>query len=168
MTIRRHLVRHLMLPLVALIAIGSASAHPHHDGEVVAKNDLTVSHAYTAASTPTAHGIHVYLTIENSGAEPDRLIEARVPFADPARFEANVIGADGALEVRTVPAIVIDGGQALTLQPGSARLVFDDVSKVMRPGELFALTLTFERAGTIEMIGEVGAREDGAPDEPSS
>lgn len=157
---RRLLAALTLAALVAAPAITPASAH--HDGEIVEKNGVRVSHAYTEPTAAAAHGIHVYLTIENTGGAADRLVAASVPFANAARIEANVVGDDGTLSVREVPALAVSAGQTLVLQPGSVRLVFDDVSKALEPGELFSMTLTFETAGEITVVAEV---EHGEEDE---
>lgn len=127
----------------------------HHDGETVEKSGIRVSHAHTHEAAATAHGIHVYLTIENTGDTPDRLVSAAVPFANAGRFEANVLAADGTLGIQAVPAIAVEPGQTLVLQPGSIRVVFDNVQKPVTAGSHFDMTLVFENAGPLEMVVEV-------------
>ncbi|WP_420393425.1 copper chaperone PCu(A)C [Acuticoccus sp.] len=148
--------------LATAIALSvTTAALAHHDGEVVEANGMRASHAHTDAPAATAHGIYVYMTIENLSDAPDRLLGATVPFAQPARFEASVIDSAGNLSITAVSAVNIAPGQTLTLQPGGLRLVFDDVQRRLEPGELFPVTLRFEGAGTLKLIGEVERDEDG-------
>jgi periplasmic copper chaperone A len=65
----------------------------HHDGDRFAAEAITVSHAWTVETSATAHAIEVFLTIDNEGEAPDRLVAASVRFADPAVFQAAVVGA---------------------------------------------------------------------------
>lgn len=153
-------MRFITLCAAALaVAFTTSVASAHHDGEIVEKNGVRASHAHTAEPAAASHGIDVYLTIENLSDAPDRLIAAEVPFAAPGRFEANVLGADGTLTVAVVPAVALAPGQTVTMQPGGLRLVFDDVKRELHAGDHFELTLTFETAGTLVMVGEVEAAD---------
>jgi copper(I)-binding protein len=147
-------MRHF-LPALGLAALLAVPAIAHHDGDTFQKSGLVISHAHTDEPSPSAHSIHVYMTVENTGDAADRLVAASVPFAAAGRFEANVLGADGVLTVATVPAIAIEPGQTVSMEPGSIRIVFDDVKRTISAGEHFDMTLTFENAGTVEVEVEI-------------
>lgn len=144
-----------ILPILGALALMALPAIAHHDGDISRAADIRVSHAHTDEPSPTAHGITVYLSVENTGSERDRLTGATVDFANPGVFQANVIGADGTLEVREVSAIAIAPGQSLSLEPGGAWIAFSDVKRTLEGGDHFHMTLTFERAGPIEVEVEV-------------
>ena len=48
-------------------------------------------------------------------------------------------------------------GQSVYLEPGGARIAFDDVKRTITVGDHFHMTLTFERAGPIDVEVEVEA-----------
>jgi copper(I)-binding protein len=150
--------RLLGLTLAAGLA---SSAVAHHAGEVVKAGDLLVSHAWTYEVAAMAHAADVYLTIENQGDAPDRLIAASVDFAKEVEIQAPVV-EDGVLKTATVQAVEIAPGQTLTFQPGGVHLVLQSVQRMFEHGQHFDLALTFERAGTVEV--EVEVEEPG--DEP--
>ena len=138
-----------------LLAAGlTSSALAHHAGERATAGDLSVSHAWTVEVAALAHAVDVYLTIENRGGAPDRLIAAAVDFADEVEIQAPVV-EDGVLKTATVRAVEIAPGQTLTFQPGGVHLVLQSVQRTFEHGQHFDLTLTFERAGSIEVEVEV-------------
>lgn len=154
-----------LVPAALVAALLAAPVMAHHDGEIVTAGALRLSHAWTEETGATAHAIEVYLTIENTGAEPDRLVAARTDFTRPAMFQAPVLQADGTLAVQEVAALEIAPGQSLTLQPGSIHLVLNDVKRRLEGGEHFDLVLEFARAGAVEIEVEIEhADEEGEHD----
>jgi hypothetical protein len=157
----------MIVTMLGALVLMALPAIAHHAGEIFRAGNIRVSHAHVEAPTPTAHGVHVYLTVENTGDEADRLTAASVDFANPGVFQTSVLGADGTLSVRDVKAIAIAPGQSLMLEPGAARIAFDDVGRILKGGEVFDMTLTFERAGTldVEVLVEDHDTDDQVPDE---
>ena len=147
---------------LALAAGLATSALAHHAGEVVEAGDLHVGHGWTYEVAAMAHAVDVYLTIENEGEEPDRLIGASVDFASKIEIQAPVV-EDGVLKTATVEAVEIAPGQTLTFQPGGVHLVLQSVQKAFDHGEHFDLALTFEKAGTVEV--EIEVEEPGHEDD---
>ena len=139
----------------ALLAATATYAYAHHDGERFKVGDLMVSHAYTYENAASAHATRVYLTIENTGAEADRLIGAAVDFAAKVVFEGQTVDGEGTLAVTEVTAFGIAPGQTLTLQPGAMWIELEGVKQAFEHGEHFDMTLTFEKAGTVEIEVEI-------------
>ena len=143
--------RLLGLTLAAGLATSAAA---HHAGEVVSAGNLHVGHAWTYEVAAMAHAVDVYLTIDNEGDAPDRLIAASVDFADTIEIQAPVV-EDGVLKTATVQAVEIAPGQTLTFQPGGVHLVLQSVQRAFEHGQHFDLALTFEKAGTVEVEVEI-------------
>jgi copper(I)-binding protein len=140
----------------ALLSLGLAGpAAAHHAGETFELGKLVISHAWMHENAEMAHATSVYLTIDNQGAEADRLIGAEVEFADEAVFQAQTVGADDALEVRDVSGVEIAPDQVLTLKPGAIWLELESVRRTFEHGDHFDMRLTFEKAGTIEIEVEI-------------
>lgn len=144
-----------------VLAATATYAFAHHDGERFKVGDLMVSHAYMYENAATAHATKVYLTIENVGADADRLVGASVDFATKVVFEGQAIDADGTLAVTEVTAVSIAPGQTLTLQPGAIWIELEGVKETFEHGEHFDMTLTFEKAGTVEIEVEIEELPDG-------
>jgi copper(I)-binding protein len=147
--------------LLAAMALAALPALAHHDGEIFRAGDIRVSHVHTDEPAAAAHGIFVYLTVENTGETADRLISASVDFANPGRFQANVVGGDGTLRVREVRAIAVEPGQVVFLEPGGARIALDDVQRTIKAGDHFHMQLEFENAGPLEVEVEVEGHAEG-------
>jgi copper(I)-binding protein len=95
-------------------------------------------------------------------------VAARTDFTQPAIFQAPVLAADGTLVVRDMDAIQIAPGQSLTLQPGSIRLVLNDVQRRLEGGEHFDLVLEFETAGPATVEVEIEHHDETHRHGPSS
>lgn len=151
----------------ALFSLGLACpAIAHHDGEIYKQGDLVVSHAWMHENAAMAHSTSVYLTVDNQGSEADRLIGAKVDFAD-AVFQAQTVGADGTLEVRDISGIKIEPDQVLTLKPGVVWIELEGVRRMFGHGEHFDMTLTFEKAGTVEIEVEIEPLDEHDDEETS-
>jgi copper(I)-binding protein len=113
-----------------------------------------VGHAWTYEVAKMAHAVDVYLTIDNQGDAPDRLIAASVDFAAGVQIQAPVLEG-GVLKTATVQAVEIAPGQTLTFQPGGVHLVLQSVQRTFEHGQHFELALTFEKAGEVEVEVEI-------------
>jgi copper(I)-binding protein len=162
------------LKAAALAAILAAPAvgFAHHAGEVFRLGDeVMVSHAWTEETGETSHSVDVFLTIENQGDAAVRLVAATTGFSDAGRFQAPVLGDDGALAIREVPAIEVAPGQTVTFQPGGVHIVLPNVKQGFEGGEHFDMTLDFGEAGTVAIEVEVEHHDGEAEhdhDEPES
>jgi copper(I)-binding protein len=148
------LMRKLML--AAALSLGlAAPLAAHHAGEALKAGSLVISHAWMYENAGMGHSTSVFLTIDNQGAAPDRLIAAETGFADHAVLQAQTLSAEGVLEIKDVAALQVNPGQVLTLKPGVVWLELESVHQTFEHGEHFDLTLTFEKAGRIEVEVEI-------------
>ena len=123
---------------------------------------LTVSEP---RSRPTSSGATVaggYLTITNAGAEADRLIRAASPRA--TRTELHEMAMDGnMMTMRPVTSIEVPANGSVKLEPGGFHIMFLDIPKPFAANETIPVSLTFEKAGQIdvELIVRVRAGQSG-------
>lgn len=146
--------------LAASLFTLSLPAWAHHVGEMWQTGDIVVSHGWTYENARMGHAMNVYVTIENQGDAPERLLTAAAAFADHIHLQAQTLTADGALAISEVPAIQINPGQVLTLQPGAAWIELESVQQTFEHGDHFDLTLTFENAGALTIEIEVEEPDD--------
>lgn len=112
----------------------------------------------TPAGATTAGG---YMTITNTGSEPDRLIGGALPQADHVmvhemKMEGNVMQmreVQGGLEVKP--------GQKVELNPSSYHIMFMGLREPLKQGETLKGQLRFEKAGPVDVeyrVEGVGAQ----------
>lgn len=108
----------------------------------------------------------IFLTIENHQADEDRLVSASTDAAEMTGVHTHIAGADGVMKMREVSdgfAIPAKGEHAL--QRGGDHIMLMGVTRALKDGDLVHLTLTFERAGVVEVDVPVdNARQDAAMD----
>ena len=151
--------RHLSAAAMLLAALPRpAPAQPAHLAPIRA-GDLVLTAPWSRAAGQGGTGAG-YLTIRNAGAAPDRLLSATTPAAGRVELHSHVRDGD-VLRMRPVTAIDLPAGQAVSLQPGGLHLMLIGLTQPLRQGETVPVTLTFERAGTVQAslaIQAAGAR----------
>lgn len=132
--------------LVALLVAPLFPA-PAHDYRL---GDIEIVHPWARATAVLARTGAVYLTLANQGAELDHLLGVATPRARKARLHSHIV-ADGIVKMRPVKAIEISPGDPAVLQPGGFHIMLMGLEAPLEAGTAFPLTLSFERAGAIEV-----------------
>lgn len=151
--------RFFVLALLTASVLGQpALAHDFKSGTIELK------HPWSRVAPPVAPVLGGYVTIINTGSEPDRLIGGSSVIAGKFEIHESTL-VDGVAKMRPLKdGLVINPGQTVDLQPGGTHIMF--VAPTSRPaeGQKFAGTLVFEKAGTINVefavqgMGEVPAK----------
>jgi copper(I)-binding protein len=102
----------------------------------------------------TVEGVKVsagYMTVSNPGDINDRLVSASSPAA--GKTELHIMEtADGVMKMRMAgDGIATPAGGTVNLAPGGAHLMFLDLPAALKDGTTIPVTLTFEKAGSIEV-----------------
>jgi copper(I)-binding protein len=106
-----------------------------------------------------------YLTITNTGSEPDSLIGGSVAFAK--NVEVHEMKMDnGVMKMRMMAnGLEIKPGQTVTLKPGGYHLMFTGMKQPLKKGEHVKVTLQFAKAGKADVdfaVESIGAMHGGA------
>jgi periplasmic copper chaperone A len=140
----------LALALVAGI-VGPTSAHSVKIGS------LTITDLWTRATPPKAPTAGGYLTIENAGDAPDRLVAVASPLTGHVELHQMSM-KDGTMIMRPAEnGIEIPAGQTVTLAPGGFHIMFMGLKSAFAEGEKVPVVLTFEKAGSVETFLHVQA-----------
>ncbi|MBN9222756.1 MAG: copper chaperone PCu(A)C [Mesorhizobium sp.] len=161
----RFLSRFQRLGAVALaLALAFAGVHSvtAHEFKV---GDLEIEHPWSRATPAGAKVAGGYFTIINKGGTSDRLLSISSDVSDKA--ELHEMGVkDGVMTMRPVEGgLDIPAGGKVALAPGGYHLMFIGLKRQPKQGEKFAATLTFEKAGTVnvefavEGMGETGGMD---------
>jgi copper(I)-binding protein len=135
-------------------ALAAAAAIGILSGAVMAEPTVTVGEgavhdAWARASIGPMRTSAAYLTLEVTGEEVDRLIAAASPLAEAAGLHTHVMDGDVA-RMRPVAAIEIAPGAPTVLEPGGLHIMLTGLKQPLVEGDTAPLSLTFERAGTVE------------------
>lgn len=114
------LVKTLALGLVLSAATQGVLAHDYEAGP------LAIDHPWARATPPGAPVAGGYLTITNTGTEPDRLLGGSSDAAEAVEIHESTI-TDGVARMRPAEdGIAIAPGETLRLEPGAAHIMFVD------------------------------------------
>jgi periplasmic copper chaperone A len=136
-------------------ALASCLLSPALRAEDVGPGNLVVTQAWSRATPGGAKVAGGYLTIENRGNAPDRLLSGSTQLAKRLEIHALVVN-DGVMTMRpVVDGLAIAPGGRLKFAPGGYHLMFVDLNSPLRQGEQIPVMLNFEHAGAIKAIFEV-------------
>jgi periplasmic copper chaperone A len=143
---------------LALLALAPARA------DEVKAGDLVISQGWARATPNGAKIGGGYLTIENKGSAPDRLLGGSADFA--GKVEVHEMSMDGGvMKMRPMEkGLTIDAGKTVKLAPGGYHLMIMDLKSQLKQGEKVPVTLEFEKAGKVTVsldVEGVGAQGPG-------
>jgi periplasmic copper chaperone A len=144
----------LLSVTLAALALSSAFAHDYTVGP------LKIDHPWARATPKGASVAGGYLKITNNGTTPDRLIGGSTDAAK--KFEIHEMSMDGGvMKMRELPdGLVIPPGATVELKPGSYHVMMTGIAKPLMKGDHVKASLTFEKAGKVEVefyVEAVGA-----------
>ncbi len=144
-------VRSSALAILAFAAIfvGPATA------QQVKAGDLVIDHAWARATPGGAKVGGGYLTIENKGTAPDKLIDESSPAA--GKIEVHEMSTNnGVMTMRPMKGgLSIPPGQSVTLVPGGYHLMMTELKGPLKQGGKVPVTLNFEKAGKVDVTLDV-------------
>jgi periplasmic copper chaperone A len=147
-----------LIPAIIALAIGAAQAHEYKVGS------LEIGHPWTRATPKGATVAGGYLKITNKGTAADRLTAAT--FTAAPRVEIHEMAMSGTtMQMRPLPnGIEIKPGETVEFKPGSYHIMFMNLKTPLEKGQRVKGTLTFEKAGPVEVefvVDAVGAQTPG-------
>lgn len=147
--------------LLSILSLASARA------EDVKAGDLVISQAWSRATPGGAKIAGGYLTIENKGTAPDRLIGGSGDIAGKVEVHEMAMN-NGVMTMRPLDkGLAIEPGKTVKLAPGGYHLMMFDLKGPLKQGEKVPVTLEFEKAGKVNLsldVQGVGAQAPGGMD----
>jgi periplasmic copper chaperone A len=126
--------------------------------------DLVITQAWTRATPGGAKTGGGFLTIENKGTAPDKLVGASADGAGKIEVHEMAMN-DGVMKMRPVEGgLTIDPGKTVKLAPGGYHLMMMDLKNPLKQGDKVPVTLEFEKAGKVAVtldVQGVGAQGPG-------
>ena len=161
-------MRKIAAGFAALLAVlmSDLAAAPAQAQEVKA-GDLVITQAWSRATPNGAKIGSGYLTIENKGASPDRLVGVAADVAGKVEVHEMAMN-NGVMTMRPLDnGLTIDPGKTVKLAPSGYHLMIMDLKSPLKQGDKLPLTLQFEKAGKVAVtldVQGVGAQGPGAGD----
>jgi copper(I)-binding protein len=150
---------------LAYAALLSALIAAPARAEEVKAGDLTITQAWSRATPKGAKIGSGYLTIENKGSAPDRLVGISADIAGKVEVHEMAMN-NGVMTMRPLDkGLTIDPGKTVKLAPGGYHLMLFDLKSPLKQGDTLPITLEFERAGKVKVsldVQGVGAQGPGA------
>lgn len=141
-------MKNIVFTLTAALLGFSATAVVAHDYKL---GPIEITHPYARATPPNAPVSGGYMTIRNTGGEADRLIGGKAGFAKKVEIHEMSMEND-VMKMRELPGgLEIPAGGEVELKPGGFHVMFIGLDGQLKDGETRAVTLTFEKAGSIDI-----------------
>lgn len=139
------------LTLGALFSLADAEAK-----EIKAGN-LVISQPWSRQSPMAADVAAGFMAITNAGEEADRLVKVETPISGVVQLHDMRMEGDVMKMAELPDGIAIPPGATVELKPKSLHIMFMGLTSQPIEGESFAATLTFEKAGKVDVEFEVSA-----------
>ena len=116
---------------------------------------ITVENPYARPPMGGGKVAAAYMTLVNAGKEDDRLVRAEGDVAGRIELHTHIMekAPDGGtiMKMRQVPFMQVPAGGRTELKPGGLHIMLIGVTKPIKPGDAFDLTLVFEKAGKVKV-----------------
>ena len=138
----------------AIVFLSCGAIAPSHAEDVKA-GDLVISQPWSRATPGGAKVGTGYLTIENRGTTPDRLVSGSTDAAKKLEVHEMAM-TNGVMTMRAVEGgIVIVPGKTVSLAPGGYHLMLFELKGTLKQGEKVPVTLKFAKAGEVKLSLDV-------------
>jgi periplasmic copper chaperone A len=134
--------------LIAVLLVGAMSS------AMAQTSNIEVDHAWARATPGGAKTAAIYLTLVNKGTAPDRLMAAATSAAGKAEIHSTTED-NGVMRMRPVDSIEVKPGMPVTFKPGGYHVMLMDLKAPLKEGQQVPLTLTFEKAGKVDVTAAV-------------
>ena len=123
--------------------------------------DLTFENAWLRATPPNATVAAGYVMITNVGSSADRLIGVAAPFANKNEIHEMAMSG-GVMQMRELPqGILVQPGAQVVLKPGGLHFMFMHLQEPLLAGQIWPVTLIFEKAGATALNMQVKEQAGG-------
>ena len=128
-----------------LLCAAPALAHDYSVGA------LKIGHPWSRATPKAAPVGAGFLTVTNTGTTDDRLVSVAAGVSKTVEIHEMAV-IDGVMRMRALDrGLTVPAGGSVTLKPGGLHVMFIDLAAPLEAGRAFKGTLTFEKAGPVEV-----------------
>ncbi len=144
-------LRTVSLFSLSMLLSGAALSHEYKAG------DIAIAHPHARATVPGQPAAAAYIGLDNAGKAGDKLVGASSPVAKSV--EIHTMSMDNnVMRMREVKAIELAPGAKISMKPGDGyHLMLLGLTKELKAGDKFPMTLVFEKFGPLEVSVSVDA-----------
>ena len=136
----------MRLVLLALALAAPVSAQDHRAGSI------TIAHPVLRVASPVSKTGAGYLTISNSGAQPDRLIAVTTNAATRSDLHGTIANGNVMQMRAQAGGVPIPAGGRVIFAPGGLHVMFIGLKSPVPVGTKVAARLVFARAGAVDVV----------------
>jgi periplasmic copper chaperone A len=141
----------LEFPAPQLSLVAGEAEHHHHGAEAAKPaGDIAVTGAWTRPASEGGMGVG-YMTIANTGKEPDVLLGGASDGADRVEVHETTIDDKGVASMKKLGEVTIEPGKSIELKPGGMHLMLVGLKAPIADGGTFKLKLNFKKAGAVDV-----------------
>lgn len=130
-------------------------AAPAPASDVAKVGDLEISAAFAKAMLPGQPVGGGYFTVKNNGKADDRLVSVTSSASGKVALHEMAM-KDNVMTMREVKdGILVEAGKTLVLGDADLHLMFEQVKMPFKKGDKVPVTLTFEKAGSVDLVLQV-------------
>ncbi|MGL3108836.1 copper chaperone PCu(A)C [Bradyrhizobium sp. BR 1432] len=140
---------------IAFVLAASVQVNAQMSGS----SSIVVERPWARATPGGAKTGATYLTLINNGESPDQLLGATTPVADKVQFHSTT-EENGMSRMREMPVVDLVPHAKTTFDPGGMHIMLVDLKQPLKEGQTFSLSLTFAKAGKVDVtvpVAKVGA-----------
>lgn len=149
------MLKKIVLAAVLLAPSLLAVAHEYQAGSV------HIDHPWSRQMPAVAPTAAAYFVLHNQGEQMDRLLSVSTPVAQKAEIHEHR-EVDGLMKMGQVASVEIAPGAEVKFAPMGYHVMLFGLQQQAKAGERFPLTLTFEKAGQVEV--QVAVQKDAPAD----
>ena len=121
--------------------------------------NISITDPHARPTVPGQPGGAAYLTLENTGGVADRLLGAASPVAQSTEIHTMRMDGD-VMRMREVGELPLPPAAKVEMKPGMGyHIMLNGLKQPLKDGASFPMTLTFEKAGKVEVTVVVGGRQ---------
>jgi periplasmic copper chaperone A len=139
-------LRYAAMSVILVVACGNQVR-----AQTVTGSSVAVEDAWARATPIRAETGVIYMTLVNGGIVGDRLLGATTPMAERVEFHSNM-NDNGVMKMRELSTIGVAPGARVILKPSGTHAMLLGLKQPLKEGQSFPITLTFEKAGKIDVI----------------
>ena len=152
-------IKHTLAGVAALLSVLASPAQ----AQEVKAGDLVITQPWSRATPGGAKIAGGFLTIENKGAAPDRLVGVAGDVAGRVEIHEMAI-TNGVMTMRPLDkGLAIEPGKTVKLAPGGYHLMLMDLKNPLKQGDKVPLTLRVRESRQGRAVARCGRRRRASP-----